>query len=158
MWTYNSAIIAYLFLATLNLVFMTWQDLKKGMVDDRRNHMMYGVIIAYSLFLNRSLLYIVMVFLGGLAYYLLLYFFKYGKGDQNTVMWVVTGFGMLHWYFAVAFGVVMGLLTIVMILTVHLAKKKNIKYRGVTLSSVPYYPTLFASFLATAIPILFMLY
>lgn len=90
---------------TIKLIYFTYQDFKNKMrVDDRYNSFMLGLSFAFLPVLYRNIWYILTIALfSSLFYFFLLRLRVLGKGDVNTLNWIIFGYCLINIYHAAIF-------------------------------------------------------
>ena len=95
--------IYWIYLATIYLTIMTWQDYKNKMwVDDRYNFLMVGVTLSlYSHFRHRFLYVLLVVVLCLFWYWFMRLFVKeIGEADVKALSWIMWGFLIISYVLA----------------------------------------------------------
>lgn len=113
----------------VNLVWMAVSDVRKGLVDDRKNFFMLGVALSLLSHVWRPWWYV----MGGVLMLVVLgvlnkRFGVWGEGDMSAFRWIVLGLWILEPVLVVFYGVVLGVLTLVQRVVAKLVfKEKGLK-------------------------------
>lgn len=93
------------FIGTIYLVILSYQDIKnKMLVDDRHNFFMFGLTSSLYFIYKPNIYYSLTLLVLVLA--LRWFFNKYkvmGEADNNTIIWIFTGFGLVGPYILIDF-------------------------------------------------------
>lgn len=137
---------------SLILIRLTFQDLKRMVVDTRQNWFMAGVAITLPYVLRLSLIHIILVlvltFLQAFLFRLFESKADIGEADKETLNWLTLGYGFINPATLFFFSLFLVSITIITLLI----KKHIFKIS----KPVPYYPVLLATFIGTNF--LFILY
>lgn len=132
----------WVYLGTIYLIILTYQDYKRKMlIDDRLNYFMYGVTIGLYALFKRSLWYGLIAIAFIILFNLGLKRFKgLGEGDINTLSWVWLGFIIINLGFLLWFITLFSAIN-----AVYFTLKRAYKYTLPT----PYYAAILLSFVCT---------
>lgn len=128
-----------------NLCIMTYQDLRRGLVNDRFNMVMMGASVALLYVFQQSVWYV--LGLAGsvmLLSFLINKFNMLGSGDVSAFNWILYGFGLVNIGSFIWFCVVMLVLYFVYLLLVRLVLRRSFE-------KVPFYPVILFSFVFVAL-------
>jgi hypothetical protein len=101
------------FSGTFMLCILTWQDMKRMLVDDRHNRYMLGATMMLLAFIPRGFWYIVTILAAVMLLWAILSHFKaFGQGDINGLAWISLGFGYVYpgallWFMLIFAGLVL---------------------------------------------------
>lgn len=123
--------------STFWLCILCYQDIKKMVVDSRRNYFMTGLTFGLIYVLEYSLAYFFSLIISTFAFSFFLYkFTKIGLGDVRALGWIFLGYLLINPNILIMYIVILILLTIVYKLLMNYFKKQ--KY--------PFYPVILFSF------------
>lgn len=100
-------------IGTFALIVMSYSDIKKMEIDDRRNMFMAGVTAALIPWLQLQFWYIVLIVVLSITFYMA--FHKYwviGRGDVSALTWIFMGYGFINAFKLAWFVIIMTLLTL----------------------------------------------
>jgi hypothetical protein len=84
----------FFFIGSLDVLIMTFQDLRSGYIDDRFNYIMFGVASAMYFVSGRPLLYMLAIIALTMAFPLATKRF-FAAGDLAVMSWMLIGLGIL---------------------------------------------------------------
>jgi hypothetical protein len=84
----------FFFIGSLDLLIMTFQDLRSGYIDDRFNYTMMGVILAMYFISGRPLVYMIVLLAMATLFPLATKKF-FAPGDIAVMVWMILGLGIL---------------------------------------------------------------
>lgn len=137
-------IVLWAFVGLLNLLILTYQDIKNKMIiDDRKNLVMLGMTASllslgfFKWWYYIALLVVVLLltnWIGKKQYF--------GSGDVSAFRWLFLGFGYINPFSFAIFGI-----NLLVWSAAHQGLKKVFKIRGVT----PYFAVILASYTVTGL-------
>ena len=133
----------WVYIGTLYLVFLAFQDLRNNMnVDGRLNYFMMGITMSLLFYVDLTLWYFLSVCGVSVVVYLV---FKMtnvlGGSDIKTILWVFVGFMLLNPVVMLVFLFYLVLLTIIY----------GVVKSWIKMEKAPYYTVLLCSFFLTGI-------
>jgi hypothetical protein len=128
--------------AVFNLVILTYQDFKRGKVDNRWNWYMGGVVGSVVALKSVDLV-VLLVFVGVALLFSMIMSRVVGKGDISAFSWIIVGLGLIESGMSVVF-----LLFLVSFACVHYGARVLMRI-GLMNVKVPFYPVILSSFLCT---------
>lgn len=133
-------VMFWAWIATINLLILTWQDYRHNMdIDDRKNYFMMGASLMLITAYSRPLYYFLIVLAVILGIRLTLNHFKViGEGDSNALAWILYGLSIINPFKAAWFAAFFLILTIIH----SIAKNVIFKYKG----PVPFFSVILISF------------
>ena len=137
-------IVLWAFVGLLNLLILTYQDIKNHMIiDDRKNLVMLGLTVSLlSLGYFRSWYYLALIVVVLLLTNWIGKKQFFGDGDVSAFRWLFLGFGYIHPLSFAIFGT-----NLLLWSAAHMGAKKIFKIRGAT----PYFAVILASFTVTCL-------
>jgi len=132
-----SLITSFYFVTVLMLVYNTYRDFKKSMIDERYNYFALGSTIMLVSYLNPGLIIYLYIFL---AIFIQIVAKKLlAEGDMMPIFWIMLGFGAIGVTKLITWLVIWGFYTFFYVL--FLKKEKIQKY--------PYYMVFLVSYVIT---------
>lgn len=130
--------------AVFNLVILTYQDLKRGKVDNRWNWYMGGVVGSVVALKSVDLL-VLCVLLGFALLFSMIMSRVVGKGDISAFSWIIVGLGLLDGGLSVVFLLFLGCFS-----CLHYSVRVLMRV-SVRNGKVPFYPVIISSFLCSLV-------
>lgn len=127
----------WFFLGAIELLFMTVQDLRRRLVDDRLNFLMFGATASLITIQKWGNLYPILILIIVYINSYFLHKFKFfAEADFNSYIWVSTGFAYINPYLYVLF--------IVLFTAISLLYQFLLQF--IKLEEKPFYPVFLLSF------------
>lgn len=148
----SSVLSTWVFLGTMSLAILTYQDIKTMKIDDRYNWFMYGVnaifIALVSLNIWMILLSIGLTMLINIVWNKTNLKDRLESGDISALTWIIIGFAftnitVYYWFIGIFLGSALLYIVLKTITFLFILKKEE--------SPLPFFPVILISYLATII-------
>jgi len=148
----SSVLFSWVFLGTMSLVILTYQDIRTMKIDDRYNWFMYGV---NAIFISLVSLNIWMIFLSiGLTMLINIIWNKtrlkdrLESGDISALTWIIIGFAFTNmtvytWFVGIFIASALLYIVLKTITFEYILKKEE--------TPLPFFPVILISYLATVL-------
>jgi len=133
----------------LFLGIMAFQDFRHGRIDDRYNFYMYGMTSTLLVFMQRPWWYYFVFIFIGILIFAMLHRTRFGRGDANTLLWILPGLGIIAWWYVALYIIAL----ILIILSLYFSLFVGKKYGWFAPSKIPFHPFIFCTFVITALVI-----
>lgn len=137
----------WIWLSTLNLLILTWQDHRKNkmLIDDRRNYLMMGLTISLISHTRINFFYLTGLIILNIIFVKYLSKLKlFGEGDLSAFNWILLGFGIISPIYWIYFNIILVCFTLLYMLI------KKIIVKNMNLPT-PFFIVILLSFFLTSI-------